>query len=44
MFCICNVIPLVGTMESLEKDEGLIPKIWQETIIFFLFSSQAFHE
>jgi hypothetical protein len=25
MFCICNIIPFVGLVESLEEDEGSIP-------------------
>lgn len=46
MFCICNVILLVGTMESLEKDEGLIPlKFGKKNIYIYIYiSSQAFHE
>jgi hypothetical protein len=45
MFCICNVIPLVGTMESLEEDEDSFPMNFGKNFFFkFLFLDQALCE
>jgi hypothetical protein len=38
MFCICNVIPLVGTMESLEEDQDLFPMNFGKNFFEISFS------
>lgn len=35
MSCICNIIPFVGVVESLEEDEGSIPMDFGKEQLFF---------
>jgi hypothetical protein len=45
MFCICNVIPLVGTMESLEEDKDSFPMNFAKNFLLnFLFLGEALCE
>jgi hypothetical protein len=43
-FVVGNVIPLVGAMESLKKDEGLIPMDFGKKQYICIYFSKAFHK
>jgi hypothetical protein len=45
IFCICNVIPLVGILKSLEENESSIAMILaRSSKWFFVFLTKTSHE